>query len=69
MDNLIIEIKRNLELMGVSEKLIILEQRKISDGISELINSAITSARNDGKKATDIISFGGGRETTLKQIT
>ncbi len=67
MDNLIIEIKRNLELMGVSEKLIILEQRQISDGISELINSAIKAAKSDAKKAKDTITFG-GRPTTLEQL-
>jgi hypothetical protein len=67
MDNLIIEIKRNLELMGVGEKPIILEQRQVADEIADLIKNAVRAARSDGKKAEDIINFG-GKPTTLEQI-
>lgn len=67
MDNLIIEIKRNLELMGVSEKPIILEQKQMADEIADLIINASRAAKNDGKKAKDIINFG-GIKTDLEQL-
>ena len=67
MNNLLIEIKRNLELMGVSEKPIILEQRQVADEIADLINNAIRAAKAEGEKGRDIINFG-GRKTTLDQL-
>jgi hypothetical protein len=67
MNNLLIEIKRNLELMGVGEKPIILEQKQISDAISDLIRNAIRGVKAQGEAGRDIINFG-GRETTLEQL-